>query len=697
MTIDNNFVIDYQNKIINYTTRAEGLADLTTDIIYRTTDIDRITDTITIQVLDATTNLADTILLDITGNNSSIILTVTPNNGTNNNSTPVNLTTEQLAMAITGGVTNAYDGINVTITDSNNLLYNITASDGDTTNLINNGEGDGVSTTFVEPPIYTLDEMYSWLQTLFDEPEHISDPEPMSFQTLNDYTLLNGWYIDEASFHYFKSGSISTIGWLDEIHTVTYESGIDPIISDIGKTIRSDAVNWGVLIGFDISLKLIWVRVGSAAVSISGNVLDITAGTMNVVSNSVSITGENLWTNIYTLGTLDSTPAIYITQNGTKINSWWQTGHIDILVKNKNMGINIDSSKITIFTRHYPIDCLASTYDYYEINLASGGRIPIALSSRCDLNNTLSHSSILNYIDGTTSDITVAYGQVVKDLNNKNGSKEYYQTVDCKNQSLATVYEVCKYITRKDATSIPNATPISLQTDGASIDGEQYIKAKSSYNNEKKDSPLGIFTNNKFFAAQGVWLDNIQLDDINNYQLISDDGTEQIPPNTVSIQVLNIESGDIVSIFVLDSIGGSIKTNTYTGLITGNDNNNVEFIIQESIADDTPLSGYLRIISNETDHLYEYSSWIGSTFVLDVDKHPSGLTQNYNSSENIYIPIIDTISTDTAINNILLYSNDIPVLVRVRKNGILPFEVEGLITSTGLSVTVIRNDDINAI
>ncbi len=55
--------------------------------------------------------------------------------------------------------------------------------------------------------------------------------------------------------------------------------------------------------------------------------------------------------------------------------------------------------------------------------------------------------------------------------------------------------------------------------------------------------------------------------------------------------------------------------------------------------------------------------------------------------------IIDEAAAGTVSQTTLIYSADIPVLVRVRRYGILPFEVASTITSTGLSVAAIRTID----
>lgn len=96
--------------------------------------------TVTLQVLAAAANPTDTVLCDVTGTSAAMVITITPNDGTNNGATPVPLTTAELVELITTGLV---AGKTVTITDTGSLLDEITATGGDTTDLADGGEGDG--------------------------------------------------------------------------------------------------------------------------------------------------------------------------------------------------------------------------------------------------------------------------------------------------------------------------------------------------------------------------------------------------------------------------------------------------------------------------------------------------------------------------------------------------------------------------
>lgn len=126
---------------------ATGVLDLTADITLTSVQkgAKRNTNTLTVNVGAAGSNPGASILASFTGSKSAIVCTITPNDGTNNGATPVNLTTAELAELITTG---AVVGKTVTITDTQSLRALQTATGGGATNLANGGEGDGEVATF---------------------------------------------------------------------------------------------------------------------------------------------------------------------------------------------------------------------------------------------------------------------------------------------------------------------------------------------------------------------------------------------------------------------------------------------------------------------------------------------------------------------------------------------------------------------
>lgn len=128
-------------------TPASAVLDLTADITLtsRTQSAARNGDTVETVVNAAAANPTDTVLVSFTGTVDAVVITVTPNDGTNNGATPVDLTTANLVELINTG---AVAGKTVTLTDASSLRADLSAAGGDATALANGGEGDGVEATF---------------------------------------------------------------------------------------------------------------------------------------------------------------------------------------------------------------------------------------------------------------------------------------------------------------------------------------------------------------------------------------------------------------------------------------------------------------------------------------------------------------------------------------------------------------------
>lgn len=369
-------------------------------------------------------------------------------------------------------------------------------------------------------------------------------------------------------------------------------------------------------------------------------------------------TGDNIWSNVYTIGSITDGTELYIVKDSTKLTSWWPSGHIDVLVQVKSAGTLIDDGNVTIFARKY-----GDLYSHYKIDLSGGGRNPVPLQTAADSNNTTALSTVAAY------GVSFTFANISRDLGS--GAQNYDVSIDCGGLHLSAVYEFLKYATRRGST-------IQLKGD----DGEQYLSADASYI-EVTASPFGTFAGGKFFGAQGVWITNYHADDAQNFQLIDSSGGVQTPPNVVGVSVSSVVSGDRVGVFVLTSAGGDIDTaqNTLDGL---HSTGATTVLVVDTPGIDTPASGVIRIGGVR----HEYTSFSGKTFTLS-----GTLSEDFSAGTDCYFPLIDVEATGVSVSNTLTYNAPIPVLVRVRKKGILPFEVETTVSSTGMSVAAIRTTD----
>lgn len=342
---------------------------------------------------------------------------------------------------------------------------------------------------------------------------------------------------------------------------------------------------------------------------------------------------------------------------------------------------------------------------------------------------TASANQVLN-------DTTRLYGEAFT----QDTSHNYSIIIDCATRTLAEVYEYLKYVTRQASTF----QTYEVKKTGASawsineLDGEQYILAfEDSYGSSSyspvKASPFGTFAGGKLFAAQGVWLQNMDSNDAKSFQLTDSSGSVRNPPNFVTLSISKLSYagsvGDSLSVFLASS-GTTVEKSQYTAA-SGNSSGNGTFVVNETITPDTPSAGYIRVVQNSTspvaEQRYYYSSWTGSTFTLASHTDGYGnslsatLTQTYTATtDTAYVPYLDDLMATsgsvptltgpgsdgyyTASVSVIYKSvadggpGDRSLVIRVRRyNGttdsILPFEATGTLTSQGFSTSAIRTTD----
>jgi len=539
---------------------------------------------------------------------------------------------------------------------------------------------------------YTSQELYTYIQETFDELGQMDDTIPMSAQTPNAFTMINGWFIDDETIKWFKGGAIESSGWTHPanptgIRLIQLDGAAGLTAADIGKVVTGvTTTDTGKLLAYDVTRKVLWVRCDAA-----DDLFDNAAEVINVDSvfcgntTAVSTTGENLYVNLYTLGTLTSVDdTVYIVQNSIVVPDWWGTGidKCDVLIKVKELGATIDSGNVIVFCRYYPTAGNAALFDHFPITLTAG-RQAVPLATALDLNNTSAQATVADYLNGTTYTITFTTGggPYSHDLNNGNGAKNYDVEIACDGARLSEMYEACKYVCREGST-----------TQLFSDDGQEYIYANASYA-PVKASPLGTFAGGKFFGARGVWISGYHTDDLKAFQLIASDNTIQNPPNTVVCKISSIVSGDRCGMFMLPSEGAAIETDTYTlsgqHLASATTVTVVEAIVNGWAGQDPPQAGYLRLIDTDgSEVLTTYTSWTGSIFTLT-----GTLGTQVEDTAKVWVPVIDKEATGTEIENTLIQENTIYVTVRVRKKGIIPFEAPRSIGATGLDVPAVRTTD----
>ena len=537
--------------------------------------------------------------------------------------------------------------------------------------------------------VYTVNAMYSWLMDEFDELTLLDDVMSMSGQTPTAYTIINGWYLQEELTKYLKTGAIQTSGYADEIRTlICGASGWTNFVTgDIGNTLTGAVTSdTGTILDYDNTAHKIWVRMDAAGdLFDNGTEAYTQSGTGAGTATAISTTGEHLFANPYTLGTLEGTPQLYIFQDGEKLanSGWFSTGHFDILIKVTESGDDIDSKTITVFCRN-----LSDLYDHYEITLTAAGQNAVPLGTSDDLNNATAEATIEDWQDGTIATIAVAYGFAAPysyDIGDGNGAQDYECQIDCDNQTLDKVYEVCKFWTQAGSTK-----QLETNADAQFVDGEEYDSADTGVYANVKACPFGTFAGGKFFGARTVYFINLDATDAQNFQLIDKAGVTRNPPNYQGFSVLGLVSGDRVAVYEDTGSGNGVVDKTqHTMTVQGSGVGTVT--VSSAIPTDTPDAGTVIIVESTTgaEEVLAYTSYTGAVFTL------SGVTgAAYDGSDHAYVPYIYEQASGASVNETTtIYTSDKYVVCRVRIKGILPFETTGTYGSTGYSATAIRTVD----
>jgi hypothetical protein len=212
---------------------------------------------------------------------------------------------------------------------------------------------------------------------------------PMSAQTPTEYTIgaidasdIVPWFIDDETIQHITAGAIQTRLWTrittlqPGIVKVRCSANTDLTYSHVGQTVTLGTTqSYGILLDVQGSgaNTILWIRPtdssfaantaaaygsgsdwanASATIETSGGGTATSYGT----ATQVVATGEALWANIYSLGSLtidvggNPTSDLYVYRDGAKVYGWtsgaassyqwWPTGQFDILMKVKEPGAN---------------------------------------------------------------------------------------------------------------------------------------------------------------------------------------------------------------------------------------------------------------------------------------------------------------------------------------------------------------------
>ena len=537
----------------------------------------------------------------------------------------------------------------------------------------------------------SVNELYSALMDLFDNTAQNDyfDSIPIKAITPTLYEIgasdagdRQPWFIDPDSVHHLTGAGLNSSKWSRDLTARTASHGIykltrstsNIVVGDIGRTFTTSGTATGWIL--HVSGTAIWVRPNDGTATHDlGAITSITAGG-HTDTITARVTNDSMWSNIYTLGTLESGTQLYVYQNASAISPWWSTDHIDILMLTTDFGSLIDSGNLSIFARQY-----TKLYDHYIADVSTGGRTPIPLATSPDVNNTTASGTVSGYSISISS-----FGTYTHDVDADGSTENYDVEINCNGLTLKQMYEYLKYVTRGGSTTSING-----------VNGEVYQAAQASYL-PIKTAPFGTFAGGKFFGARGVYVYGMAAGDANNYQLFDAGNIQRIPPQSIALAVNGLVAGDQVGVFRATGDNNTINKSMFTIYDAHTNSVDSEIRVNGSIPSDTPTAGSIRVVYRNAagdiqgEDKYTYVSFTNgspSTFNLS-----GTINQNITTDGTVYVPYIDTDSTDgSPVSVTLIYTADRYLTARVRQSGYLPFMSKYQLTNANLSITAVRATD----
>lgn len=356
---------------------------------------------------------------------------------------------------------------------------------------------------------YTMNQIYSAMQTLQDETTTIDDGTCFFADTPVEYQIgkidqgdNDPWYITMDLMEHVTGGALRTSGWTRATGTntgivmvaVTAASNtIDA--SDEGDTITnlstSDTGTLLEVISDGGTNDYLIIRPTD---STAGNDFDGTVGTLDMdgsanAATAIAVgatTGEQVWANLYSIGTVEAAVHMYLYQgealtvdararvyswNSTTLD-WYGNGHIDICVAlydiTQSTWAVIDGDATTCYLNVFARKG-GDLYASFEVacSSVSGGRNPIPLQTAIDLDQGHGTQKIATgawsgagFTDGEIVEQATTLARGIVDLDNSTSGSElvFFPIATAANGGALTAMNNSAVITGADSAETATAS-----------------------------------------------------------------------------------------------------------------------------------------------------------------------------------------------------------------------------------------------
>lgn len=284
-------------------------------------------------------------------------------------------------------------------------------------------------------------------------------------------------------------------------------------------------------------------------------------------------------------------------------------------------------------------------------------------------------------------------------------------------RTIAEFYEYTKYLTAKESTTLMGGR--GDPSTNLEVQGRLYRKVDQSDASptfaEVVSSPYGQKAGSLFIGAQSVFIEDMASADLQNISLTDNAGVAESPPNIQTLEVTGLAVGDKVVTYRTTGVASTtILSNEFSVGTVGSGNNqsaNSTILVGAGnrsvspLPNDIPTTGTIRIEDPLNaglflNFVYASRSKAGNTFTLATNAdQPNGQIGDVTSSndlifgDDVYVTLLSEVADNSTESKQIQFVSTINIMTRVRKRGILPFEVTGQFGSGGASVASIRTTD----
>jgi len=430
-----------------------------------------------------------------------------------------------------------------------------------------------------------------------------------------------------------------------------------------------------------------------------------------------------------------------IIQDGAKATNFWTTGinqdaaagiSHQFLIKVRSGGADIDGRRLLGQVREW-----GQEYNEFRINGTKRGENVLPLATKSDLNNQTLIATI-----AAIADITNTEGYRSIDVDGNGTPENYYSEWDRGANTINTLYERMKWLTRRgsastiyglsgelfrgitheivvdtptgtfsavepvswsggtgqmlaiNSTTAPTKMWIQLLMGVAPTDNQVITGGTSTATCQvnvtvtERDIAKPFCGSSTGTAIIGAYGFGIEAADLSNLDRLTDlDNSPIQPPNNQSGLVSNLIVGDVVIVGPKD-VGDAIDYNqlALSGALLGGE---ATITVGSAIPTDTPASGTIRVFNGTNYVRVTYTGWTGSQFTGCVG------TPAAADAANVFVSYIDAVATGTSESFGAVYASDRAMFCRVR-NATVPIKTfESAVTfgSSGFALSVIRNSD----